>query len=233
MKLPIFTIDKLYHVGNLNPTEKQSFSNEGQCLSASVCPFAWISIIRKNGQYHELEKPKAKFLDIVQFKNSSSLEKRLLKFGKEEGLIEYAKVYEHHFHSGDLDEDMVQRSLKKEDEWDNDDIVEKMDWIGTALLAEKTGHDSKHIEAKDPRDLLAICYAEHLSINEKYDLDGIFFDHEYDPIALSAPSFGIFPHRIKDFSSKVVKELPNIDNVRTVGYEGFLKPNETNKIKFR
>ncbi len=81
--------------------------------------------------------------------------------------------------------------------------------------------------------MLAICYAEHLSINEKYDLDGIFFDHEYDPIALSAPSFGIFPHRIKDFSSKVVKELPNIDNVRTVGHEGFLKPKETNKIKLR
>lgn len=233
MKLPIFTIDKLYHVGNLNPKEKQSFSNEGQCLSASVCPFAWISITRKNGQYHELGKTNAKFLDILQLKNNSSLEKRLLKFGKEEGLIEYAKIYEYHFYSGDLDEDMTQRALKKENEWDDDDIVEKMDWIGTALLAEKTGHDQKYIDAKDPRDLLAICYAEHLSINKKYDLDGIFFDHEYDPIALSAPSFGIFPHRLKEFSTSIVQELPNIENVRTVGREDFLKQKENNKNKLR
>lgn len=233
MKLPIFTINKLYHNGNLNPEEKNSFSNEGQCLSASVCPSAWISITRKYGECHELTKKDAKFLDILQFKNNSSFEKRLLKFGKDNGLIEFGKVYEHHFYSGDLEQDMVERSLVKNEDWNKDDIVEKMDWICTDALIEKTGHKSKNIDAKDPRDLLAICYAEHLSLKGDYDLDGVFFDHEYDPVTLSAPAFGIFPHKIKEFKTEVTNAPENVENVRLVGTEAYLSQNNKNRQKLK
>jgi hypothetical protein len=232
MKIPVFTINKLYHNGSLNPDDKNPFSNEGQCLSASVCPSAWISITRKHGECHEMNKNDAKFFDILKFKNNSSLEKRLLKYGKDNGLIEFKKIYEHEFYSGDLDEDMIERSFSKDPNWDDDSTSEKMDWVGTPLLFEKTGSKMKDDSPEDPRDILAICYAENLSLKGDYDIDGIFFDHEYDPIALSAPAFGIFPHKIKEFDIKVTNEPENFENVRVAGKDDFISPSKNlNNVK--
>ena len=233
MKLPVFKISKTYHNGNIDIKENFPFSNEGQCLSTSICPSAWISITRKFGECHELTKENAKFFDVISFNNNSASEKKLLKYGKDNGLIEKVKIYEHHFYSVDRDEDMVERSLTKDNSWDNDDIFVKYDWIGTSQLALKTNTESKEQNIGDPREILAICYAEHLSLTGEYDLDGIFLDHVYDPIAMSAPAFGIFPHKLDEFKNRIVKEPDNVKNVRSVGKDDFIKPNIKNNFKIK
>ena len=220
MKLPFFSIDTLFHLGSLNKDLASNNSYEGNALSASTCPEAWQSIARLGGaQCYQLSKPGALFLDIQALLNNSSLEKRLLKYGKEQGLIEFKEVYEISTVDCETDKIMTSRHTSYEEatsEMDEDGTLSmKKDWVETPLLIERT-NQKRVLSANDPRVLLGSAYAEHLA-QQGFEVDGVFYDQAYAPERLSAPAFGIIPSKIDSFSKASVPMPKDVSNVRSVG----------------
>lgn len=220
MKLPVFSIDKIYHLGSLDSSKRSALSYEGHTLSASTCPEAWEKIARLGGNpCHKLEKKGALFLDVESLLNNTALEKRLLKFGKDNGFIELRNIYEISWYDEEMEDTMSFRCLSSEEafnEMDEDRSMKELsEWIETPLLLERTSQ-SRKVSASNPRQLLAVLYAEHLS-EKGYPLDGVFMDHQYAPDHLSAPAFGILPGKLKSFAVDVVPMPEDIPDVRSVG----------------
>lgn len=226
MKLPIFRVNDLYHLGSMDSEQRSGRSYEGHCLSASLCPNAWQSIARIGGDCHKLSKPDATFLNIPEMLNNSSLEKRLLKFGKDQGFIQLSEVYELSWEDCET-EDLITTRVRTHDEaleemFCNEDMEMKkmMDWIETSKLLEAT-KQTRTLSAANPRDLLAVAYADHLA-EKGYPIDGIFMDHKHDPLSLSAHAFGILPSKISEFTCEQTPIPDDVENVRVCGADAIL-----------
>lgn len=230
MKLPIFNIDTLYHIGTLDSERKSALSYEGHCLSVSLCPNAWQSIAKIGGDCHQLTKPKASFLNATSLINNSSLEKRLLKFGKDHGYIELAEVYELSWYDDEFEDTMsfrvrtMEEALYETEDREDMEIAPKKDWVETQALLDKTAQ-KRSLSSADPRELLVVAYADHLA-EQGHPIDGIFMDHLYEPQSLSAPAFGILPSKLSDFSVEVVPTPEDVIDVRAKGHDQFLDLNK-------
>lgn len=220
MKLPVFSVDKIYHLGSLDSSKKSDLSYEGHTISASTCPEAWEKIAKLGGEpCYQLKKQGALFLDVESLLNNTSLEKRLLKFGKDHGLIELRDVYEISWFDDEMEDTMCFRCLSSEEafnEMDEDRSMKKLsEWVETQALIDKT-KQNRSVSASNPRQLLAIAYAEFLS-DEGYPVDGVFLDHEYDPSRLSAPAFGVLPGRLQSFEKEITAMPDDIPDARFAG----------------
>lgn len=226
MKLPVLTIDTLYHVGALNSEAKSNLSYEGHCLSVSLCPNAWQTIAKIGGDCHQLHKSEAAFLNVTSLLNNSALEKRLLKFGKDQDYIELAEVYELSWYDDEFEETMsfrvrtMDEALYESEDREDMNIKPMKDWIETQRLLDRT-LQRRSLGSSDPRSLLAVAYAEHLA-EQGHPVDGVFLDHVYEPHNLSAPAFGILPSKLKDYSASIVPIPDDIVDVRIKGKDQFL-----------
>lgn len=226
MKLPTFTIDRLYHIGALDSRKKSDLSYEGHCLSASLCPNAWQSIAKIGGDCHQLHKPGAIFLNVTSLLNNSALEKRLLKFGKDHGYIELAEVYELSWYDDEFEETMsfrvrtMDEAFYESEDREDMNIKPMKDWVETQGLLDKT-LQKRSLDSSDPRSLLAVAYAEHLA-EQGHPIDGVFMDHLYEPHNLSAPAFGILPSKLTDYSVSIVPTPDEIVDARLKGKDQFL-----------
>lgn len=213
--IPLFQLDRVYHIGTLDPADQGRNSGgsslEGRCLSVSLCPKAWQQIARLGGYpLHEFRKEGGTFVDMHALERNGSLAD-ILDWARNEGLIRDAILW---------------KSWTWDDEWEcwrsqlfesrgeaveeadpdgrydvDDDIpgpdgrpaVEEVSVpVGNERLARITGARTRPDE--DVTDFVLLAFAM-----ERSGADGAWWDEDYDLVRLSAPRGAIFPSRVGEW----------------------------------
>ena len=226
MKLPVRQVNKLYHWGTMNPDNvgKNGPSQEGNCLSASLCPEAWLTLARLGAeQLYSLSRDGGAFFDIGEVLHNKRLEKTrssLLLMAISGGFVEEKTLFEVNFYADDeligkclysnLDEALVEADYEEENikQVDGYACTEKlMSFIGIGDNLRNFGSE------------YGIIGVVKKMSQEGLGVDGIYFGDEYDPSAFSAPRFGIFPDKVSSWSFALAdRDLPrDVDLMMTLG----------------
>lgn len=209
MKIPVITAKKLWHLGSLDIKQKgnRGASYEGNLLSASACPDAWMKICRLSGsQAHETKKHLylLDMLEVTHPKTSEgrSLREKIIEDGLDNGNILQRTLFKASYYDDEL-EDMLFTLHHTRDEalyeYDEDVEIEEVTeyFCSPSLLAQHKQGNSGFFGI----DFAIIEWAK------KQDLDGVYWDERLAPDILSAPRAGIFDRAIKHF--KPVDHLPD------------------------
>ena len=198
--LPTLTFQSLYHIGTLNPDNQgnnYSYSYEGPGLSVSLHPDEWRSIAKLGGQPTWIaHKQNNKFLN--RWALTEKQEYTIHEWGLTNGLLEYATRWEvRHWDSESENEYYFYCKTQEEalDEADTDDnaIKETRMLVATEQLAELTG--VKQGETVDVFDLVLNIYTQR-----ETQLDGIWWEDTYEPLAYSCPRGVILPEMTPTWS---------------------------------
>lgn len=194
MKPPTITIERLWHVGDLEAGSKRRNSYEGTGLSVSLHPGAWRTIGRGivGGGTWALDRQGACFLHAVHL--NVRQKKEILAWGMQQGYVAEADLWKWSYWDDDLDQEVYQTFLSRaeaveEAECDEDDecVTKVAGHISTASLDTATMQDGPSHGTASVLDLLLPLYVEKAT-----DLDGVWWDERLDPLCLSAPR-GVIP----------------------------------------
>lgn len=216
--IPLVHLASVYHVGSLDPARRASLhrsSQEGPCLSVSLCPEAWTSIARLGGsQLHELRRDSAAFLDVLAAMGDPELQGIIVGWAESEGLV----VFREQWKAWRYDDEMEQWGYMLLDT--RDEAEEEIDEFsrgpdgGPALelsmgYAATPGlHARLGIEPFD--DAFALDFAAMLWARDVAPhllgrtLDGVWFREDYAPEHRSAPRGGIFPEALSVWTSSLL-----------------------------
>jgi hypothetical protein len=208
--VPIIELERVYHVGDLDPALRGSLhrsSQEGPCLSVSLCPEAWIEIARLGGSgLFALERDGAAFLDVHAAMADPVLRDAIVRWAESEGLI----VFREQWKAWSFDEEtetfnyFVARSREEAerevDEFacgpDGGPAVElHMGYVATPELGSRLG--CGRFDDTFTLDFAAMVWARDAAPNlTGRVLDGVWFREAYAPDHYSAPRGGIFPEAL-------------------------------------
>lgn len=212
IEIPTIEFCELFHVGNMDISQKQRNSYEGSGLSVSDCPDAWTRIARLGGRNtNRLTKEKGIFLNYHVL---GEARKKIKQWGLEQGFIEKQDVYlvsgmnengeEYYMSYTNPEEayedyvDYVQYSLEEELTLSKEEVLKKLRKSGykaTSKLLEVSMRD--HIDPIETLDLLVVAWAEQFT-----ELDGVHWADIRDEEILSAPRSVIFNDKLKDWKIK-------------------------------
>lgn len=229
MDLPVIRLDRVFHVGSMDPSRlgenSGTSSQEGACLSVSLCPNAWAGIARLGDDLHVLETRDGLFLDAVALLADEAARRDLLAWAVEADLVEMRTLWR----AWSFDEDAgdwrfvlcaSRQGAIAEADVDGDDVagmpapeghvaVEPVEVpVGTFLLRDLTGFAVRPDE--DASDAVVAAFAlvcAHEVAGRPFD--GVWWTETFAPELLSAPRGGIFPDRVKQWS---VRRMP-LDDV--------------------
>lgn len=206
----------LYHMGEMDISKKSSFSYEGNGLSVSMCPLAWLNIINvSSSKVWELDKKDIKLLDYYSIPEKSR--KDIIQWGiKNDYLIAVEGRYIYKLYDEfERTMDMLCDSFKEacleaclENEYSSyEDYLNseesKKEIIIPTISYNPTGKLIKEslikIDKDNIEDMVLMLYLEKYT-----DYDGIYWRHELDTDILSAPCGVIFNSRLKFFNKKLV-----------------------------
>lgn len=219
--IPLIHLDRVYHVGSLDPSDRgrlHSSSQEGPCLSVSLCPEAWTAIARLGGSpLHEMRREGAVFLDVHAALDEAELRAVILGWAETEGLVVFREQWkawrfddeteEWGYLLADTREDAA---MELDDEADGPDggpaIELTMGYAATTGLADRLGvppvHDVFAV------DFAALAWARQVApIVLGRLVDGVWFRDGYDPERLSAPRGGIFPEAVQSWTAEALPQV--------------------------
>lgn len=208
--VPVIELDRVYHVGALDPALRGSLhrsSQEGSCLSVSLCPEAWIEIARLGGSdLFALERDGAVFLDVHAAMADPALRDAIVHWAESEGLI----VFREQWKAWTFDEETEtfgyfiapsrEEAEREVDEFargpDGGPAVElHMGYVATPELGIRLGCGRFD-------DTFALDFATMVWARDAVPgltgrvLDGVWFREAYAPDHYSAPRGGIFPEAL-------------------------------------
>lgn len=211
--LPVRLIPRIFHVGTMDPAHRgrqYSTSMEGDCLSVSECPTAWIKIAKLGGNpVHELSKPDGCFLDVHAVKDDVARLEEIITWAISEGWVEKTQQWRAWLTDEEGEWYYIlcgseQQALEEREEFDAEEAPEGVPGVeavtvisGTPLLAERLKHSAQQLASEDCTDFAILMWARHHTA-----VDGLLWDEEYDPVRLSAPRAGIFPERLAEWAVK-------------------------------
>ncbi len=189
----------VHHTGTLNKNHKTKFSYEGDGLSVSIHPEAWVEIANLSGSDFILKKESGVFAEYYNFDRET-----LIQWGLQDQLIEPCTLYKIEFND---DSDVIRYTLHDdynealEEAGGDIDLVEEVDGHRptekmTSLIAVKTCHSTfeKHLFG---------LYVQ----NNHPEIDGVWFDDNLDVSALSAPCGMIFSHKLDLWSCNKLRGI--------------------------
>lgn len=194
LSAPMPTVEKsgLSHVGTLNTADKKAFSYEGQGLSVSQHPDDWSRIARLTGPTHALHRT-GTFLDYHELSEEQT--SLIVDYAVSKGWVEEATVYRVRYYDDEWEQEMEMTLTSREEAEDEADgkegeVLEETSFIYLEMP------DTTCVAGK-PADLGVVTAAW---VNEERpDLDGTWWDDDYDVSRLSAPRGVISPRRISDW----------------------------------
>lgn len=192
---PVYTTNKVWHIGLMNIELKKRNSHEGAGLSVSHCPHAWEKIANCAGDVIELKKENGTFLDYYEMNDEQI--RNIVKWGLVNGYIALETLYEYRMWSDDLGFEIIGLRSSYEEAFeetgDEDTISEKREQpIATEKLKNRTMGNAEPVMVLD---LLTTVYAEDV-----LSVDGVWFKDNLDIDSLSAPRGVIVPSRITEWS---------------------------------
>jgi hypothetical protein len=226
MDIPVIRLPMVFHVGTLDPANlganSGGGSQEGACLSVSLCPNAWSAIVKLGDELHELRNAGGTFLDVCALLGDEDAKSDLTAWGIEEGYVRLRRLWRSWRYDSEADEwrfllcRTQGEALEEARAHDDEDYSSSADVpapdghkgiepmtvpIGTAKLSELTGYALRPDD--EAWDALAVAYGM-VSVPEEtgIELDGVWWREIFDPARLSAPRGGIFPCRVENWDAK-------------------------------
>jgi hypothetical protein len=212
--IPIVELGRVYHVGSLDPALRGSLhrsSQEGPCLSVSLCPDAWTAIARLGGSgLYALERDGGAFLDVHAAMSDPAVRETIVRWAESEGLI----VYRERWKAWVLDEeteewmhfdvDTREDAEAEVDEFatgpDGGPAIElSMGYVATEELGRRLG--CGRFDDAFAMDFVAMAWARDAApMLTGRTFDGVWFREEYAPERHSAPRGGIFPDALQEWA---------------------------------
>lgn len=202
MKTPTYSVNKVWHVGEMDISLKLENSHEGNGLSISECPKVWEFIARCGGRsFNELTKETGEFLDYHQLREEDI--QQIIQWGIHEGLIEIRDSFKYILYDENGEEmygvcDSYEEALCEANE--EEELVQLLPKQPYATEKMKIRVMGK-AEPVLVEQLLAILYTEDV-----LDLDGVWFHDDFSPHAYSAPRGVILPTQISTWKRAIVDE---------------------------
>jgi len=235
--IPVVRVDEVFHVGALNAALRGACgdSQEGSCLSVSLCPQAWTEIARLGGSpTWRLTRRGAVFLDIHRAMADPQLLAAVLEWGRNEGLCAPAQRFRSYQWDSDFDdwrymlctthEEALNEIVDETDSWETDGpgggplVREVTVNRGTTALSALVGVSERQLDDCD--DLVLMAWA----MKTVGPVDGVWWTETYDPQGLSAPRGGIFPEAVIGWRSEATDahERDDLDLLESADYEATL-----------
>ena len=212
----VIQFERVFHIGTLNVDDRsRNFrdSYEGNCLSVSVTPHAWQQIAKLGGyDLHELTKEGGRLVDAHAVRDSDAFAE-IVAWAKANGLIEDREVFKGWECNEDDEwaytffesEEAALEELDMDGEYEGDidllphpedhEAIEPVTILGgTDALSQIVGRYFDVTEAVD--DYLIMAYARQVM-----DVDGVWWNEDYDPDGYSAPRGGIFPNKVAEWTA--------------------------------
>lgn len=207
MFLPIRQVDKLFHWGSLNPKKvgEHGASFEGNCLSASLCPDAWLGIARLgNNPLHAMTGSRGVFIDINALKDDvrfTAQKNYILADMIATGFLKKSMVYKAWSTDEEGEPTWAVYTTRREAECevgcddDEETTVEEVEQlVGTQLLIDHLGiHPQGALNSGEEQGLISWLRKQTMT---GAPIDGIFIDWPFDPLGYLAPVFAVFPDRV-------------------------------------
>lgn len=200
---PVCTIRNLYHIGTLNPKDKQKGSHEGSGLSVTTHPHEWKRIYNRiSGQLYACHKPNHRFLNAHAL--TSEHINTINAWGVKNGWIEPTDYYKAYTYDSELDDVYYSiHSTYAEAEYeivepDEDNRVEHEEngFIMTERMQDACmSYDRMH----EPTQLLFTLFAEH-----ELNIDGVWWEDILDVYAYSAPRGVISTKRLPEWTFTLI-----------------------------
>jgi hypothetical protein len=213
MLLPIRRIDTLYHWGSLKPENlgENGASWEGNCLSASLCPEAWLGIAKLgNNPLHAMTANGGVFVDLYALVLSAEFsEQRTALIQALEGadMMTLKKVYRLLDTNEDGDvvsslyptlDEAESEAMARTGDLDEAEIEETQRYVPSDEVARFLGITA------DAALVDGLNYAVMAWIRQQViagaQIDGVYMNDNFDPLAYSAPVFAVFPERVARWS---------------------------------
>jgi len=197
--IPIYEIEKVWHVGILDKSLKGTNSLEGSGLSVSECPLVWEEIAELGGKYYELTKAKGRFLDF----HSLTEEQReiIRQWGLESRFITLETLYKYVIYNEEGEEMYGLAYSYKEafEEVNDEELVFELPnrMVPTEKMKERVLGSS----LINTLELLCTVYVEDV-----LHLDGVWFHDVMDRNSLSAPRGVIVLNQIDSWTIEEVSE---------------------------
>ncbi len=218
--IPVIRIPKVFHLGTLDPSQlganSGGSSQEGRCLSVSLCPNAWSEIARLGDELHELRRQDGVFLDVMAVLVDPASRRDVLEWGVREGYARVERLWRSWRYDDEAEEWRYMLCVSEREAVEEAGAYVDADYAAAAdvpgpdgspgiepvelpvaerKLSDLTGFSGRADE--DATDALAVAFAI-VAVPERtgVELDGVWWREDYAPHLLSAPRGGIFPERV-------------------------------------
>jgi hypothetical protein len=198
------TFDALVHVGTMHIEDKgyRGPSHEGEGLSVSTCPQAWVRIAKLGGlPWFELTRPENVFLDAHALSQQAS--QRMARWGLENGWVENEALWQARYWDDELDAEVTSLHPTREEAlaeaFEDESCVRCV-----AVLAARpslVARMNQRIDFGEAESLLHAVYAEDVLA-----LDGVFWEDVLDVSRLSAPRAVVFRNRVPAWHVRQVRD---------------------------
>lgn len=200
MKIPLVITSSLWHIGDLqNNTQGQRQSFEGNLLSASACPNAWMGIARLGGgKYYSLEH-ETFLLNLTEALHDDQCQHLRLvveKWATEQRYIKQGTIYVVPYEDCEADE---ADSLREMHFCNEEEALAEADGYGVEVEARSTLlatqlllklHGLSDDSASSGLEFAMIEWARQ-NLQQSM-VRGVYWDERLDELALSAPRAGLF-----------------------------------------
>lgn len=193
--LPVYQPEKVWHVGSLNPADKNMHgsSQEGTGLSVSECPEDWCYIVRLGGHpTWEFARANAQFLDFLAM--TEPQQAALLAWAMDKGYVEMQDRFKFSYLDCESECERFQMFETREDaEYEATEYEDAPIEVVTVPCPTQAMHDRLGFtaDAIGVMDLVATFYVE-----DETELDGVWWFEDHAPELLSAPRGVIVPRRL-------------------------------------
>src|SRR5690554_18888 len=176
-------INDVFHVGDLNESTRTGYSYEGNSLSVSTHPSAWIKINRITSEQVICLKNQL-FLDVYKVKENKAFMQQIFDYALENSYAKKEKLYSYEFY--DDNDDLCKVVVDDLSEIDEDcEYDEFIGLVATEKLLEY--FEMKSIDSALLDDFLIMVYClKETNINKFYWFDVL------DVLNYSAPRGAIF-----------------------------------------
>lgn len=203
---PLVALDEAFHVGTLDAADRADWSYEGEGLSISLHPDDWAQIARLGGPTWTLTRPDGEPLRLVSWHDLDDDTRDAIRaWGAEQGWVEQQTVYRvTYLGMDDNGEDVIcsfecataEDAEAEAEGYEVDPEHPDTDFLVTSAWRPTARFPDQRISADcDPTDVLLAHYIRE----QRPDLDGVWWDDEYDPYALSAPR-GVLVHDLDGYT---------------------------------
>jgi hypothetical protein len=183
VKFPYISFKQLYHVGTFDSEHKKNNSLEGNGLSVTTVPDAWVKISPLiNGSCWELTKQNNKFLDA--HKLNKNCKQTIIDWGVENNYIELSLTYRVSYYDDEIESEVYSDYTTREEAEAEVDDPNDIEIIKNGILATKKL--MRRTLSKCEPTIVFDCLIP-VFVEDVLKIDGVWWNDVLDIGAYSAP----------------------------------------------